>query len=768
MISNCYFDYISDMKQLYDWQLSILQDIIINDDHDQHGNNTIVNKISLLDIPCGCGKSELFCHYARIQQYDQIFIVSPLKAHVKQNMRRLEEGEYLPGRLKDGKYVPEHKFITYHSDQNSNLSADKISEYLDKYPKCVIGITSIAIKNRTVDLDSIKHRLSNVLMIFDEVHNLLPGQEQYFVFDHFKKVLLATATPTFVIKRLISDRERKTISIKKAIQNGYISDYTLYIPDYTDENTGSVEDINIASMESKIKFLMNGIKKTECKKVIVYLKDINECNKYYEYLSGYSPNNGYDIVNNTEDTESDSDTESDVENSIESTGILRKYFNNRFWIGMIHSKLKFEKRESELENFQSNKQQISILLNVRILDECIDVPKCDGVFITKLIPESDIRTVQRIFRSVRLERNKRTGVAINNDKNASIFLWCDKENEMLDTLVYLKDKDGTYNFKNKVKLIPIDRENDAHHEEMNAQSTFVDFDTVAISEDELWQMKFLKMCTESVKRRRLVDRSDDIVESTNEPIGMWVQHQQKLFKNSCLSPYRFDVLSSFSYFKNWLSEFHETYDSLQFYGIKDELTGMASFGVGISLNEKNCKYAGDFVNNKANGYVVEKKDKTIYVGQMKHGKKDGYGVIYQQKSDNKPDVLIFKGNFKDGEKHGSGTKYDPIDQKPEYEGEYMNGKMHGKGIQWKRDKGNIYKVYEGDFVNNKKNGYGKLFNRYNECISDKDTKWKDDKQVHEDKNSFLKRKAFAPSNNLKKEETSSDDEFVPYKRSKRY
>ena len=722
------------MNELFDWQLPILNDIIQYDD-----------KISLLDIPCGCGKGELFCHYARRQEYNHIFIVSPLKAHVQQNMNRIEKGGYLPN----------HKFITYNSDNDIKLTADDISKYLDEYPRCVIGMTSIAIKNKTIDLDSIKYRLSNVLMIFDEVHNLLPGQEQYFVFDYFKKVLLATATPTFTIKRLISDRERKTITIKEAIQNKYISDYTLYIPEYTDENTGLVEEIDFANMESKIKFLMNGVKKTGCKKIIVYLKNIDECNKYYEYLSGYSANDIYDVINNSDDTE----TESDVETLDRNTGVLHKYFNNRFWIGMVHSKLKLKDRANEMKNFESNTQDISILLNVRILDECIDIPKCDSVFITKLIPESDIRTVQRIFRSVRLERDKRTGIAINTDKNASIFLWCDKENEMLDTLVYLKDKDGSSNFNDKIKRIQIDR-NDAHHEELNVSPAYVDFDTIAISENELWQIKYLKMINESIKKRRLVDRVDDIIEFTNERIGVWVQYQQKLFKNSNLSTSRFDMLESFSYFKKWLSEFHETYDNMQFYGIKDELSCMPLFGVGISVNDKNCRYAGDFMNNKANGYIVERKDKITYVGQMKDGKKDGYGVIYQSvgKSliDNKPDTLIFKGNFKDGEKHGYGTKYNPFDQELEYEGEWCNGKKHGRGSLWKRDKGIIYKMYEGEFVNDKKHGSGMLFNRYNKCISHKDTKWEDDKQINENIQS------------VKKEESSSDSdlEFIP--KSKRF
>jgi len=62
---------------------------------------------------------------------------------------------------------------------------------------------------------------------------------------------------------------------------------------------------------------------------------------------------------------------------------------------------------------------INIICNVHILDEGIDIPECDAVYLTH--PNNNpINIIQRISRSNRLNIN-------NNEKIAKIFLWCKNE-----------------------------------------------------------------------------------------------------------------------------------------------------------------------------------------------------------------------------------------------------------------------------------------------------------------------------------------------------
>ena len=715
------------MKELYTWQKRILHDIIRNDDCDSGGNPFIVNKISLLDIPCGCGKGEIFCHYVNEQKYNQIFVVAPLKAHVSQNMRRLKTGKY--------ENLKNHKFITYNSDHNNHLTADEISNLLKQHPKCVIGMTSIAIKNKSIDLESIQEQLGNVLMIFDEAHHMMTHQIEYFMFNSFQKVLLSTATPTFTIKGIISTRTRETISIKDAIESNYICDYNLYIPEFETDN--EVEDVNFVNIESKIKFLIKGIKKTSCKRIIVYLKNIRECQRYYEFLTGYKHISYTETNEEINNDESDDDTDMsasslDSANETNEIGILQKYFYDNYWIGMIHSNIKIDKREEELHNFQHNTKSVSIMLNVRILDECIDVPKCDSVFITKVIPESDIRTIQRIFRSVRLERDD-DGNVMNANKMASIFLWCDTNNDMIDTLVYLKDKDTSSTFNQKVHKITIEKNDDAHHEELNASmndSDLLDIEVDVINERIQWNNRFMTMYNDSVKRNKLI--SDDYITDTNEPIGQWLYKQKLLFKKGLLIEHRFQMLNNFYYFKKWLTDFHIMYNNLEYYGERDVNDVPSGYGIGVSTI---LKYCGQFVSGNFEGLGILKnsKDKKVYIGQFKNNTKDGYGVLFN----NTNNILntIYRGHWINNKYNGYGIEY-YLNNEVKYEGFFKDGLYEGKGIYF--DTKNNQK-YDGHFCNGLRHGTGKLYLfRQNRVFNGQ---FENDKQVRGQSSSIIKNEA---------------------------
>ena len=56
---------------------------------------------------------------------------------------------------------------------------------------------------------------------------------------------------------------------------------------------------------------------------------------------------------------------------------------------------------------------IKILCSIRILDESIDLPKCDSIFISNVNENSsDIKMVQRLGRAIRLDRDNPNKIAI--------------------------------------------------------------------------------------------------------------------------------------------------------------------------------------------------------------------------------------------------------------------------------------------------------------------------------------------------------------------
>ena len=81
---------------------------------------------------------------------------------------------------------------------------------------------------------------------------------------------------------------------------------------------------------------------------------------------------------------------------------------------------------------------------MRILDEGVDLVKCDSVFISKITENSsDIRLIQRMCRANRLDKN-------NINKLANCFIWCEDIVSSIGTLEMLKNNDCELSSKIKV------------------------------------------------------------------------------------------------------------------------------------------------------------------------------------------------------------------------------------------------------------------------------------------------------------------------------
>jgi hypothetical protein len=122
--------------------------------------------------------------------------------------------------------------------------------------------------------------------------------------------------------------------------------------------------------------------------------------------------------------------------------ILNEFFILNIEIQSISCDNNEKERKEILKSFSNNNDKIQLLFNIKILNECIDIPSCDSIYIS-YPPKSKITTIQRISRATRKDIN-------NPHKIANVFIWCDEYDEILKILSIFKEYDLL--FKDKIKL----------------------------------------------------------------------------------------------------------------------------------------------------------------------------------------------------------------------------------------------------------------------------------------------------------------------------
>ena len=112
--------------------------------------------------------------------------------------------------------------------------------------------------------------------------------------------------------------------------------------------------------------------------------------------------------------------------------------------------------------------------------------------------------------------------------------------------------------------------------------------------------------------------------------------------------------------------------------------------------DDTLKFEGEYKNDvKLNGKGFDSNNNIVY--ELKHGK----GFIKEY--DNYCSELKFEGEYLNGKRHGKGKEYDR-NGKLEFEGEYLNGERNGKGKEY--DENGKLK-FEGEYLNGEIwNGYG--------------------------------------------------------------
>ena len=346
---------------------------------------------SILEMPCGTGKTLIT--YLISLNYKNIILLSPLISTTEQLITHYKNY-----------YSKEKEPMSYTLINSQNTR--KI-ENISLLEKNIIGSTfdSCDIVNELLK----KLDTNDTFIIIDEYHNLSDSNinninnninnEINKLLISNNKILFVSATPKNYGNKYdtIFGKVKYTLEWKYAIENKYICDYNFYYPnndkiiEYIKNIKFDTSIIEKTILINKAFFLLESIKTLNIKKCIVYLKTIKEADLF--------------------------------ENILKTINI---YFSMSLGVYNINYNTSRTKRNISLTKFKNNKTKICIMINVHILDEGIDIPECDSVYLTH--PNNNpVNIIQRISRANRISENKTI---------ANVLLWT-KDELKLENIIKL-------------------------------------------------------------------------------------------------------------------------------------------------------------------------------------------------------------------------------------------------------------------------------------------------------------------------------------------
>jgi superfamily II DNA or RNA helicase len=443
------------------------------------------NNRGILSLPCGCGKT--YTSYMISSDYNHIIILSPLREFASQNLNRFIEYGY-----------DETNTLLVDSDGNRDIYS--IKDIIKNKNKLLISCTYNSMDLIAECLDLFK----DALFIVDEFHNLSKANisdDENNIFkllmsDH--KILFMSATPriydieyddeAFDMEWLFGDVVYQ-MTFTYAITNRYITDYKIWLPSIHENNEELDKELSIYEIDNEIKnrckFLYSCIANNGSRKCIVYCKDTE-----------------------------------DMKSMMECMKTLNEFYIMDIEINSISCEDSEKKRKRTLESFANNNDKIQLLFNIRILNECIDIPSCDSIYIS-YAPKNKITTIQRISRATRTDKN-------NPYKIANIYIWCEEYEEILETLSSIKEYDIM--FKDKIKINAVD----FYHSKDEKEIELADNDKVLLSNCIVsvkefrvmsWEEK-LEMVEEYIEQNGSLPSKRDKNKEFKH-LGLWITTQKR-------------------------------------------------------------------------------------------------------------------------------------------------------------------------------------------------------------------------------------------------
>ena len=379
-------------------------DYIINEpkEYQLEAVNLLKNKHrSILSFPCGMGKT--YTSYLISKSYDNIILLSPTRTLAEELLKNM-----------DAYFLNKYNPILISMD--GSRDPIYIKSILKKFNIISVTYNSVDILNKIIDV------LDNVYIIIDEYHNLSEADinnnqnEINKILESKYPILFLSATPKKNNNiKYFGDTIFK-YSWSLAISNSYICDFKIILPekkDYLNIFKNLLVNISYDKLDIKLAnkayFLLRSLLYEGSRKCIVYLTSIEISSRFKNIVEW-----------------------------------MQKILNcniNQYQINCQTSKTK---RAEYISKFKTD-TNISLILNVQILNEGINIPVCDSVYIIK--PNDNLTNlIQRMSRANRI---------LDDKINCKIYLWCsEKKTEKIinyineQTNEELKDKIYKYNFTN--------------------------------------------------------------------------------------------------------------------------------------------------------------------------------------------------------------------------------------------------------------------------------------------------------------------------------
>jgi superfamily II DNA or RNA helicase len=494
------------------------------------------NNRCILNLPCGTGKT--YISYTISKQYKQIIILSPLKQFAKQNLDCF---------IKYG-----FKGNTLLVDSDGERDIGEIKTFIENNETFIISSTFYSIDV----LYNVLKYTKDLLIIVDEFHNLsknnVSNEEDYFykLLNEEHKILFVSATPR--VYEMENEDDDNYIDMfgeivykmdfSKAIENKYICDYKIWLPSIHEDNSDLNKELTIYEIndviKSKCNFLYSCLLNNGSKKIIIYCVDTTE-----------------------------------IKQMTDAINMLNDFYFLKYDIQQITSEDTERKRTKILKNFSEN-EKIQLLFSVRILDECIDIPKCDSIYIT-YPSQSKIRTIQRICRCLRIDKN-------NKFKIGNIYIWCNEYDTILETLSGIKEYDIF--FKDKIKINEVNFKGGSKRVEIEIDKNVIEKFVLGIKEFKFvsWDEKLemvKKYIDENNKKPNNHDKNNNI-----KKMGEWVSNQRTIYKN------KKNIMSNKEIYNKWTEFINDDKYNKYFYFETNEDIWINTFNnVKKYIDENNKK-----------------------------------------------------------------------------------------------------------------------------------------------------------------------------------
>jgi superfamily II DNA or RNA helicase len=489
--------------------------------------------LGTLSLFCGGGKTLIAGHYLSTLKPKIIVMIAPLKISVDNLCQRMEC------------FFDGYEHLVIDSDSGNTTDADVAKEKLEQDKPIVLYTTFASAVNVLSEIFAEKEELfEDSFCLVDECHNIVNNTELCEFISRFYDGLLMSATIPEELYEVIDCEPVYEYGMAEAIKEGYCVDYNVWLPLVVKkEETNAIEidvpeDFEKSDLCAKVLFLVNGMLQTGSKRCIVYLRNIDECAAFNELF----------------------------------TKVCKEYHGLSSWTETIDCNVKQEKRRTILEDFQSEKEDLTtlhILTSVRILDEAVDVVRCDSEFITYVgVNADDKRAVQRLQRGGRLD-------SMNLSKKNNLFIWCSEYASMLSMLSLLKESDPEFHTKLRI----LNGSYDAGGKKESVEKSAVQLGDLqkyvevrCLSDDEVWEQKRLILIN-YIKINNIYPRSTS-TNTDEKKIGLWVKNQRRNYVKKGLSNKRIELLNtingwlwkterkSFDYYYNKLKGFYELYKRL--------------------------------------------------------------------------------------------------------------------------------------------------------------------------------------------------------------